>query len=122
MGTTDTSDKIVPLNELIERVERLRAEGKTVVQSHGVFDIIHPGIVQHLQAAREQGDVLVVTIIRDRDVRRGPGRPIFPEALRSRERGRSGDGRPGRPGGRLPAVPVRPGDQARPLRQGADLP
>ncbi len=84
MGTTDTSGKIIPLNELIERVERLRAEGKTVVQSHGVFDLIHPGIVQHLEAAKEQGDVLVVTIVRDRDVRRGPGRPIFPEALRTR--------------------------------------
>jgi rfaE bifunctional protein kinase chain/domain len=83
MGTAETSGKIIPLNELVERVERLHLEGKTVVQSHGVFDIIHPGIVQHLQAAKEQGDVLVVTIIRDRAVRRGPGRPIFPESLRA---------------------------------------
>lgn len=76
-------DKIVPVNDLIGIVADLKKQGKTVVQSHGVYDLIHPGILNHLRLAREQGDVLVVTVIMDKDVRRGPGRPIFPDALRA---------------------------------------
>jgi rfaE bifunctional protein nucleotidyltransferase chain/domain len=76
-------DKILHLDELVRKTKELKQAGKTVVQSHGIFDLIHPGIINHLNAARKQGDVLVVTVIADKDVRRGPGRPIFPEALRA---------------------------------------
>ena len=74
--------KSISLGKLINEVERLKQEGKTVIQTHGVFDLIHPGIISHLEEARAAGDVLVVTVIRDRDVRRGPGRPIFSEEKR----------------------------------------
>ncbi len=76
-------EKILPFNDLIPVVEGLRKKGKVVVQSHGVYDLIHPGILTHLESARQQGDVLVVTVIRDKDVRRGPGRPIFPDVMRA---------------------------------------
>jgi len=75
--------KILFLNDLVRKVRELQKEGKVVVQSHGIFDIIHPGITAHLNSARSQGDVLVATIIRDEHVRRGPGRPIFPGDLRA---------------------------------------
>lgn len=75
-------NKVLFLNELISKVESLKKEGKTVVQSHGIFDLIHPGIIKHLNEAKEQGDILVVTVIKDKDVRRGAGRPIFPENFR----------------------------------------
>lgn len=75
--------KILHINDLITKVEFLKAQGKTVVQSHGVFDLIHPGVITHLDEAGKQGDVLIVTVIRDRDVRKGPGRPIFHEQLRA---------------------------------------
>ncbi|MBA4373815.1 MAG: hypothetical protein C0402_13265 [Thermodesulfovibrio sp.] len=75
-------DKILTLIDMVKVVEDLRKQGKVIVQSHGVFDLIHPGIITHLELARKQGDVLVVTVIRDKDVRRGPGRPIFPDKLR----------------------------------------
>ncbi len=75
-------DKILFLDDLVKVVEDLKNQGKTVVQSHGVFDIIHPGIIQHLNEAAGMGDVLVVTVIQDKDVRRGPGRPVFPDKLR----------------------------------------
>ena len=75
--------KIVSLNELIKTVETLKSNGKTIVQSHGVYDIIHPGMIKHLNSAKKQGDVLIVTVIKDKDVRRGPGRPIFHEKLRA---------------------------------------
>ncbi len=74
--------KIFPLHELVKKLDGLRREGKTIVQSHGVFDLVHPGIINHLEQAKKQGDVLVVTVIKDKDVRRGPGRPVFPDNLR----------------------------------------
>ncbi len=75
--------KVLVLDKLVALVEKLKSAGKIVVQSHGVFDLIHPGVITHLNSARKQGDVLIVTIIKDKDVRRGPGRPIFPEKLRA---------------------------------------
>jgi len=75
--------KILFFNELLEVVKHLKEEGKVVVQSHGVFDIIHPGILQHLNSAKKQGDVLIVTVIKDKDIRKGPGRPLFPENFRA---------------------------------------
>lgn len=74
--------KILLLEDLIKKVEDLKKSGKTIVQSHGVFDLIHPGIIKHLNSAKKQGDILVVTVIKDKDVRKGPGRPIFSEDLR----------------------------------------
>jgi len=75
-------NKKLLLDELIERVEDLKQSGKVVVQSHGVFDLIHPGVLKHLNEAKARGDVLIVTVIKDKDVRKGPERPIFPENLR----------------------------------------
>src|SRR5271157_1320810 len=75
--------KVLLLEDLIEKVEKLRERGKIVVQSHGVFDLIHPGVINHLNDAKGQGDILIVTVIKDKDVRKGPGRPIFHETLRA---------------------------------------
>jgi D-beta-D-heptose 7-phosphate kinase/D-beta-D-heptose 1-phosphate adenosyltransferase len=62
-----------------------RLAGKPVVFTNGVFDLLHPGHVRYLQAARALGDVLVVGINSDRSVRanKGPDRPITPEAERA---------------------------------------
>lgn len=79
----EKNNKIVLFKELAKKVEGLKRAGKTVVQSHGCFDLIHPGVIAHLKAAKSQGDVLIVTVIKDKDVRRGPGRPIFPEKFRA---------------------------------------
>jgi len=74
--------KVLLLDDLTSKVKALKKAGKVVVQSHGIFDLIHPGIIAHLNSARAQGDVLIVTVIKDKDVHRGPGRPIFPGNLR----------------------------------------
>src|SRR5213078_590820 len=63
--------------------QRLRAEGHKVILAHGTFDLLHIGHVRHLHAARRHGDVLIVTITADAFVNKGPGRPVFPEGLRS---------------------------------------
>ncbi len=75
--------KILLLDDLLKKIEALKQKGKTIVQSHGVFDLIHPGVIQHLNSAKEQGEVLVVTVMKDKDVHKGPNRPIFPENLRA---------------------------------------
>jgi D-beta-D-heptose 7-phosphate kinase/D-beta-D-heptose 1-phosphate adenosyltransferase len=51
---------------------------KRVVFTNGCFDLLHPGHVQYLQNAREQGDYLVVALNSDASVSRlkGPERPI----------------------------------------------
>lgn len=77
------SEKIIALDTLAERCLALRAEGYRVVLCHGVFDLVHPGHVKHIELAREQGDYLVVTITADRFVSKGPGRPVFNQRLRA---------------------------------------
>ena len=58
-----------------------------VVFTNGVFDLVHPGHVELLEAARGQGAVLVVGLNTDASVRRlekGTGRPLVPQAARAR--------------------------------------
>jgi len=75
-------DKIKDLDALGELLGRTRT-GQTVVQCHGVFDLMHIGHIRHFHEARKAGDVLVVTITPDRFVNKGPHRPVFTEALRA---------------------------------------
>jgi rfaE bifunctional protein nucleotidyltransferase chain/domain len=76
-------EKIKTLTDLAAICRTMRAEGKQIVQCHGVFDLMHPGHVRHFESARAQGDLLVVTVTPDRFVNKGPGRPVFNERLRS---------------------------------------
>ena len=71
--------------DAVALVERSRAQGKTIVFTNGVFDIIHPGHVRYLRDARALGDLLIVGINSDRSVKalaKAPNRPINPEAER----------------------------------------
>ena len=72
------SPKIVKLEELSDRCEKLRSAGKKIVATNGCFDLLHVGHVRYLQAARALGDVLVVGLNGDRSVieLKGAGRPI----------------------------------------------
>ena len=66
-------------------VAGLRARGRTIVFTNGVFDLLHPGHVRYLQQARALGDALIVGVNSDRSVRaiKGPSRPITPEDERA---------------------------------------
>jgi D-glycero-beta-D-manno-heptose 1-phosphate adenylyltransferase len=68
-----------------ELVDRVRATGQTIVFTNGVFDLLHPGHVRYLQAARGEGDGLIVGVNSDRSVRalKGPDRPVHPEEERA---------------------------------------
>ena len=68
-----------------EWASRARASGRRVVFTNGVFDLLHPGHIRYLQAARAEGDALIVAINSDRSVSviKGPTRPLTPEAERA---------------------------------------
>ena len=76
---------IVARDEVGAHAERLRAEGRRVVFTNGVFDLLHPGHVRYLRQARLFGDALIVGVNSDRSVRsnKGDGRPINGEAERA---------------------------------------
>lgn len=77
------SRKILSREALMAARARARLEGRKVVQCHGCFDIVHPGHIRHLRFARSQGDLLLVTITGDAEMRKGEGRPLIPEELRA---------------------------------------
>lgn len=75
--------KIVDLEEFASIIPALKKQGKLIVHCHGVFDLVHPGHIKHFQSAKKAGDILVVTITADTYVKRGPGRPIFNQVIRT---------------------------------------
>jgi len=77
--------KLLSQDELLGVREGLRAEGKSLVFTNGVFDLLHVGHVRYLAEARALGDALVVAINSDRTVRelKGDKRPIMNEDERA---------------------------------------
>jgi rfaE bifunctional protein kinase chain/domain len=82
-ATGATSQKIKVLEELAALLNELRASGRRIVHCHGVFDLLHIGHIRHFEAAKQHGDVLVVTLTPDQYVNKGPHRPAFPQDLRA---------------------------------------
>ena len=78
-------DKIITPDQMLAERERLRAAGKRLVFTNGVFDLLHVGHVRYLSQARALGDALVVAINSDRSVRelKGPERPVFDQDERA---------------------------------------
>jgi rfaE bifunctional protein nucleotidyltransferase chain/domain len=70
---------IVAEPDLIERVARDRAAGRTIAFANGCFDVLHVGHVRYLQGGASEADCLIVAINDDRSVRvlKGPGRPVL---------------------------------------------
>jgi D-beta-D-heptose 7-phosphate kinase/D-beta-D-heptose 1-phosphate adenosyltransferase len=81
-AAASTRGKIVSTPQAITWRKSL---AEPVVFTNGVFDLLHPGHVRYLQAARAEGDALIVAVNSDRSVRanKGPDRPITPEHERA---------------------------------------
>ena len=80
----NTADKVRPLDAAL--AWRRRQQGR-VVFTNGVFDLLHPGHLALLEAARAEGDALIVGVNSDASVRRlgkGTDRPLVPEEARAR--------------------------------------
>lgn len=79
------TNKIKTKKELLNEVQRLKSQGKTIVTYNGSFDILHVGHIRSLEEAKSLGDVLIVPVNSDKSIRvnKGPNRPINPEAERA---------------------------------------
>ncbi len=73
------SSKILTLTDLLLKIQDLCSEGKTIVFTNGCFDLIHAGHVDYLNAAKGEGDVLVLGLNSDESIKniKGKNRPII---------------------------------------------
>ena len=76
---------VVSREELIKTVAEARAVGLRIVLANGCFDVLHVGHIRYLAGARSEGDLLIVGVNSDEQVReqKGEGRPILPAAQRA---------------------------------------
>ena len=81
----DTREKIVSREGLHDILDEHCHSGRKIVFANGVFDLLHVGHVRYLQAAKKEGDLLVVGINSDAGTRKlkGEGRPILTERARA---------------------------------------
>lgn len=81
----DAASRILDRHRVIARVAIARKNGARIVFANGCFDILHVGHVRYLEEARALGDILVVGINSDEQVRalKGPGRPFIPARERA---------------------------------------
>ena len=86
MTSNGFSGLILNTEKALRWREEMRAGGRTVVSTNGVFDLLHAGHTAYLSWARGHGDVLIVLVNEDESVRllgKGPGRPLVPFADRA---------------------------------------
>lgn len=72
------------LSQLEDWANEQRRKDKRIVLANGAFDMLHVGHLRYLEAARAEGDLLLVAVNSDASVRaaKGDSRPIVPEAER----------------------------------------
>lgn len=77
--------KIITLDQVQDLIKQLKQEAKTIVLAGGCFDILHLGHLKFLEAGKSQGDILIVALESDENVRRlkGKNRPINNEKIRA---------------------------------------
>jgi len=77
--------KILSWERLLQFAEAARDRGMTVVLANGCFDLLHGGHVSYLEAAADEGDMLIVGVNSDASERqiKGPDRPIIPQDERA---------------------------------------
>lgn len=76
--------KIYTRSELVAQRAEWKRAGERVVFTNGCYDLLHPGHIRLLEAARSLGDILILALNTDASVRRykGPARPLVGEAER----------------------------------------
>lgn len=70
--------KVVNLSQIDKIIREVKARVKTIVLVGGCFDILHLGHIKFLEAAKKQGDILIVALESDENVKKlkGKGRPV----------------------------------------------
>lgn len=70
------------LSDLKKKIKFLKKNNKKIVHSHGVFDLIHLGHIQHFKEAKSYGNILIVTVTSDKFVKKGFNKPYFDQSIR----------------------------------------
>lgn len=84
-GKDFRSEKIKTFNDIVVIAGAAREEGKKIGLCIGGYDLLHPGHMRHFESAKSFCDILIVGVTADRFVakRKGDGRPVYNESLRS---------------------------------------
>ena len=85
MSPDPISEKIYTLPGIVQKTNEWKKDGKKVVFTNGVFDLLHKGHIFSLSQAAKQGDVLIIGLNADSSVKRlkGDGRPINDQDARA---------------------------------------
>jgi len=75
--------KIVNKEVLLKKILFFKNKNKKITLCHGVFDLFHVGHLRHMKFAKSQGDILIVSITKDKFINKGTGKPVFNENLRA---------------------------------------
>lgn len=79
-------NKILTLPQAKTIAKKTRAGGKTIVLVGGCFDILHIGHLHFLERAKAKGDILIIALEHDENVKRlkGEKRPVNPQKNRAK--------------------------------------
>lgn len=77
------NNKIFTVNNFEKIVKNLKSKRKSIVLCHGVFDLLHIGHIKHLEFAKKSGEILVVSLTKDKFINKGLGRPVFNQNIRA---------------------------------------
>jgi rfaE bifunctional protein kinase chain/domain/rfaE bifunctional protein nucleotidyltransferase chain/domain len=75
-------EKNLEKKNIVKIIENLRKKKKKIVLCHGVFDLVHYGHILHFESAKQFGDILIVSITKDKFIKKGIDRPVFNEIQR----------------------------------------
>lgn len=80
-----TGARIFDRPQLLEAIAASRKDGRRIVFCNGCFDVLHVGHVRYLEAAKALGDLLIVAVNSDEQVRKqkGEDRPLMPQDQRA---------------------------------------
>lgn len=83
---TNTQSKIVPINDLLKRIDVWKNEQQKIVFTNGCFDLLHRGHIEYLAQTADFGDKLIVAVNSDNSVKKlnkGDSRPLQDEYSRA---------------------------------------
>lgn len=85
INQTENFAPVLERNRLIARVSIERRSGAKIVLANGCFDLFHVGHIRYLAGAKDLGDILIVGINSDEQVKKlkGEKRPFMPEIERA---------------------------------------
>jgi rfaE bifunctional protein nucleotidyltransferase chain/domain len=78
-------NKILTIQQGIKAARKLKKQNKTIIVAGGFFDILHPGHIKFLKAAKKYGDYLFILLEEDaRALKKGKGRPVNSQENRAK--------------------------------------